>query len=70
MYEEHGQPLVHIWNACNFFLFVFQACATFNFLNSEQRLVCGAFIPPITLRFNENDILRTKLRHNELYTVE
>lgn len=46
------------------------ACATFNFLNAEQRMVAGAFIPPATLRVNENDLMNTQLRNNELYEVD
>ncbi|XP_037032096.1 NADH dehydrogenase [ubiquinone] 1 alpha subcomplex assembly factor 3 [Bradysia coprophila] len=46
------------------------ACATFNFLNAEQRLVAGAMIPPTVLRFNENDVLQSKLRQNQLYQNE
>ncbi|KAJ6649386.1 NADH dehydrogenase [ubiquinone] 1 alpha subcomplex assembly factor 3 [Pseudolycoriella hygida] len=43
------------------------ACSTFNFLNAEQRLIAGGFIPPTMLRINENDILKTKVRHDQLY---
>lgn len=43
------------------------ACATFNFLNAEQRMVAGAFIPPITLRVNENDLMNAQRRNNDLY---
>ncbi|XP_059622429.1 NADH dehydrogenase [ubiquinone] 1 alpha subcomplex assembly factor 3 [Phlebotomus argentipes] len=32
-----------------------QACSTFNFLNSEGRVVAGAIIPPRTLRFTDHD---------------
>lgn len=43
------------------------ACATFNFLNAEQRMVAGAFIPPATLRVNENDMMNTQRRNQQLY---
>lgn len=46
------------------------ACATFNFLNAEQRMVAGAFIPPTTLRLNENDMMNAQRRNNELYEME
>lgn len=46
------------------------ACATFNFLNAEQRMVAGAFIPPTTLRLNENDMMNAQRRNNELYELE
>ncbi|XP_055613457.1 NADH dehydrogenase [ubiquinone] 1 alpha subcomplex assembly factor 3-like [Uranotaenia lowii] len=42
-----------------------QACATFNFLNAEARMVAAALIPPVTLRVNEDDLLRRQLRMNE-----
>ncbi|CAH1104166.1 unnamed protein product [Psylliodes chrysocephalus] len=44
-----------------------QACATFNFLNSEGRNVAGAMIPPKTLNANEDDELRSKMRYSNLY---
>ena len=44
-----------------------QACATFNFLNSERRGVAGALIPPLTLRPTEDDVITTKRRHKRLY---
>ncbi|KAH8401290.1 hypothetical protein KR009_004397 [Drosophila setifemur] len=47
-----------------------QACATFNFLNAESRMVACALIPPLHLSYNENDILQTKLRQKELYEAE
>lgn len=47
-----------------------QACATFNFLNSEGRMVAGAMIPPNVLNINENDIARSKVRNSKLYEIE
>ncbi|XP_039480950.1 NADH dehydrogenase [ubiquinone] 1 alpha subcomplex assembly factor 3 [Drosophila santomea] len=47
-----------------------QACATFNFLNAENRMVACALIPPLHLTYNENDILQAKLRKKELYETE
>uniref|UniRef100_A0A1B0D502 NADH dehydrogenase [ubiquinone] 1 alpha subcomplex assembly factor 3 n=1 Tax=Phlebotomus papatasi TaxID=29031 RepID=A0A1B0D502_PHLPP len=32
-----------------------QACSTFNFLNSEGRVVAGAMIPPRTIRVGDHD---------------
>uniref|UniRef100_A0A1A9WW31 NADH dehydrogenase [ubiquinone] 1 alpha subcomplex assembly factor 3 n=1 Tax=Glossina brevipalpis TaxID=37001 RepID=A0A1A9WW31_9MUSC len=34
-----------------------QACATFNFLNAENRMVGAALIPPVHVAYNENDLL-------------
>lgn len=45
------------------------ACATFNFLNAEQRMVAGAFIPPKQMRINENDMMEAQRRNNALYEV-
>ncbi|XP_016974012.1 NADH dehydrogenase [ubiquinone] 1 alpha subcomplex assembly factor 3 [Drosophila rhopaloa] len=47
-----------------------QACATFNFLNAENRMVACALIPPLHLTYNENDVLQAKLRRKELYETE
>ncbi|EDW74788.1 uncharacterized protein Dwil_GK15710 [Drosophila willistoni] len=47
-----------------------QACATFNFLNAESRMVACALIPPLHLSYNENDILQTKLKHQQLYETD
>uniref|UniRef100_A0A0K8URV5 NADH dehydrogenase [ubiquinone] 1 alpha subcomplex assembly factor 3 n=1 Tax=Bactrocera latifrons TaxID=174628 RepID=A0A0K8URV5_BACLA len=44
-----------------------QACATFNFLNAESRMVASALIPPVHISYNENDILQSKLRRKEIY---
>lgn len=44
-----------------------QACATFNFLNSEGRYVAGAMIPPKSIQATDDDQLRSKLRYQNLY---
>jgi NADH dehydrogenase [ubiquinone] 1 alpha subcomplex assembly factor 3 len=44
-----------------------QACATFNFLNAENRYIAGALIPPLTLRPTDDDVLISKNRHKRLY---
>ncbi|XP_072948628.1 NADH dehydrogenase [ubiquinone] 1 alpha subcomplex assembly factor 3 [Epargyreus clarus] len=44
-----------------------RACSTFNFLNAEGRSVAGAFIPPLNIAMNEDDMLATKLHHQNLY---
>ncbi|KAH8322572.1 hypothetical protein KR074_007176 [Drosophila pseudoananassae] len=47
-----------------------QACATFNFLNAENRMVACALIPPLHVSYNENDILQAKLKKKELYETD
>ncbi|XP_067628472.1 NADH dehydrogenase [ubiquinone] 1 alpha subcomplex assembly factor 3 isoform X2 [Eurosta solidaginis] len=47
-----------------------QACATFNFLNAESRMVASALIPPLHISCNENDLLQSKLRRKELYETD
>ncbi|KAH8261425.1 hypothetical protein KR044_008857 [Drosophila immigrans] len=47
-----------------------QACATFNFLNAEGRMVACALIPPVHISYNENDVLQTKLKHQQLYETD
>ncbi|XP_064543392.1 NADH dehydrogenase [ubiquinone] 1 alpha subcomplex assembly factor 3 [Drosophila montana] len=47
-----------------------QACATFNFLNAEARMVACALIPPLHISYNENDVLQTKLKQKQLYETE
>lgn len=44
-----------------------QACATFNFLNSESRYIAGALIPPLTLQPTDDDVIMSKKRYNMLY---
>ncbi|KAB0798430.1 hypothetical protein PPYR_09423 [Photinus pyralis] len=44
-----------------------QACTTFNFLNSEGRYVAAGLIPPQVLQTTDDDLLRTKLRYQNLY---
>lgn len=45
------------------------ACSTFNFLNSEGRMVAALLIPPLHLRVNERDLMERHTRHN-LYELE
>ncbi|KAF5282727.1 hypothetical protein FQR65_LT02724 [Abscondita terminalis] len=47
-----------------------QACATFNFLNSEGRYVAGAMIPPQIIHTTDDDLHRSKLRYQNLYETE
>lgn len=47
-----------------------QACATFNFLNAEGRMVACALIPPVHISYNENDVLQSKLKRQQLYETE
>lgn len=47
-----------------------QAVSTFNFLNSEGRYVGGAFIPPDTIKTTEDDLIRAKVRRNQLYSLQ
>ncbi|XP_034477950.1 NADH dehydrogenase [ubiquinone] 1 alpha subcomplex assembly factor 3 [Drosophila innubila] len=47
-----------------------QACATFNFLNAEGRMVACALIPPVHIAYNENDVLQSKLKRQQLYETE
>lgn len=47
-----------------------QACSTFNFLNSEGRYVAGALIPPYHINYEDEDLLRTKLRYQNLYEID
>lgn len=46
-----------------------QACATFNFLNSEGRMVAAAMIPPNHIKINEDDLMRRQSRQ-DLYVRE
>lgn len=47
-----------------------QACSTFNFLNSENRLVAGAMIPPVTLSVSEDDYAKYLLERQNLLSLE
>lgn len=40
------------------------ACATFNFLNSEGRLVVALLIPPLHIAVNEDDLMKRTVRGN------
>ncbi|VVD06097.1 unnamed protein product [Leptidea sinapis] len=44
------------------------ACSTFNFLNAEGRSVAAALIPPLHIQVNEDDMLKSQLHYNNLYT--
>uniref|UniRef100_A0A182NFV5 NADH dehydrogenase [ubiquinone] 1 alpha subcomplex assembly factor 3 n=1 Tax=Anopheles dirus TaxID=7168 RepID=A0A182NFV5_9DIPT len=46
-----------------------QACATFNFLNAENRVVAAALIPPITLRINEDDLMQKQIAVSRTFEV-
>jgi NADH dehydrogenase [ubiquinone] 1 alpha subcomplex assembly factor 3 len=46
-----------------------QACATFNFLNSEGRMVGAAMIPPLHLKYNESELMLAQVR-KKLYQIE
>lgn len=46
-----------------------QACATFNFLNAEGRMVAAAMIPPNHIKINEDDLMRRQSRQ-DLYARE
>ncbi|XP_063601553.1 NADH dehydrogenase [ubiquinone] 1 alpha subcomplex assembly factor 3-like [Penaeus indicus] len=43
------------------------ACTTFNFLNQERRYVAGAFLPPISLRVTDEDLVQSQRRRNKLF---
>ena len=47
-----------------------RACATFNFLNVEQRCVAGALIPPSNIRFYEDDLAATKRNNRTLLMMD
>lgn len=46
-----------------------QACSTFNFLNSENRYVAGAFIPPTTVKFTSDDVFLSRTRNKQIYEI-
>lgn len=46
------------------------ACATFNFLNSEGRCVAAALIPPKVIKTSDDDLVRTKMRYENLYETK
>lgn len=46
-----------------------QACATFNFLNAEGRMIAAAMIPPNHIKINEDDLMRRQSRQ-DLYTLK
>ncbi|XP_052870329.1 NADH dehydrogenase [ubiquinone] 1 alpha subcomplex assembly factor 3 [Anopheles cruzii] len=46
-----------------------QACATFNFLNAENRVVAAALIPPISIRLTEDDLMRKQISLSKTFEV-
>uniref|UniRef100_A0A2M4C1G6 NADH dehydrogenase [ubiquinone] 1 alpha subcomplex assembly factor 3 n=2 Tax=albitarsis series TaxID=58233 RepID=A0A2M4C1G6_9DIPT len=46
-----------------------QACATFNFLNAENRVVAAALIPPITMRLTEDDLMQRQISISKTFEV-
>lgn len=48
----------------------YQACATFNFLNSEGRHVAGALIPPRNITFTDDDVISSKIRRRKLLKLD
>uniref|UniRef100_A0A1B0G3M5 NADH dehydrogenase [ubiquinone] 1 alpha subcomplex assembly factor 3 n=1 Tax=Glossina morsitans morsitans TaxID=37546 RepID=A0A1B0G3M5_GLOMM len=47
-----------------------QACATFNFLNAENRMVASALIPPVHITYNENDVLGSNVNRLKQLSFE
>lgn len=47
-----------------------QACATFNFLNAEGRMVGGALLPPNHMSINENDLAMNSLRRKKVFEID
>ncbi|XP_053695630.1 NADH dehydrogenase [ubiquinone] 1 alpha subcomplex assembly factor 3 [Sabethes cyaneus] len=47
-----------------------QACATFNFLNAEGRVVAAALVPPVSLRINEDDMMRTHIATKQPFQIK
>jgi len=47
-----------------------RACATFNFLNVENRCVAGALIPPTKIRFTEDDITSSRISKRNLLAMD
>ncbi|GBP57356.1 NADH dehydrogenase 1 alpha subcomplex assembly factor 3 [Eumeta japonica] len=43
------------------------ACSTFNFLNAEGRSVAGAFIPPMSLVPDEDDMLESQMVYQDVF---
>ena len=43
-----------------------RACATFNFLNAENRCVAGALIPPVNIRYQEDDYVASRKKIMEI----
>ncbi|KAK9872290.1 hypothetical protein WA026_017092 [Henosepilachna vigintioctopunctata] len=69
---SYSHHIFHFLRKCNLSVEILptaQACPTFNFLNSEGRFVVGAMIPPKTILASDDDILRMKLRYQNLYEL-
>lgn len=47
-----------------------QACSTFNFLNAEGRYVAGALLPPEIIESTDDDLIKSKLRYQNLYETD
>ncbi|GJQ66304.1 putative DNA binding protein [Trypoxylus dichotomus] len=47
-----------------------QACSTFNFLNAEGRYVAAALIPPQIIDSGDDDILKSKMKYQNLYETD
>lgn len=47
-----------------------QACAAFNFLNTERRLVAACLIPPQIIKASDDDMVKSKLRYQKLYKLD
>lgn len=66
---EQVKRFSNIYILLYLFIYFFKACATFNFLNTENRMVAAALIPPVHISYNENDLLQKKLRNKELNQI-
>uniref|UniRef100_T1J857 NADH dehydrogenase [ubiquinone] 1 alpha subcomplex assembly factor 3 n=1 Tax=Strigamia maritima TaxID=126957 RepID=T1J857_STRMM len=47
-----------------------QACATYNFLNSEGRYVAAALIPPTIIKLTDDDVIDSQISRNKLFIAE
>jgi len=46
------------------------ACQTFNFLSVEKRCVAAALIPPVKVKFYDDDIMEHKRRKKQLFVTQ
>lgn len=67
---ERIYPLIKKYNINLEILPTEKACAVFNFLNSEERSVAAALIPPKTIRTQDDDLVNMKLRYSNLYGID